>query len=76
MSRPDIIYAIHQVAQLASDPTVDWAGCQHMTKLTSRVVVKMGISIVIWQSVKQKHVALSMLEVEYICHWITFSHRG
>jgi hypothetical protein len=105
MSRPDITYAVHQVAHFASDPTednwtavknifrylkgtkdlalrmkretneritmtgysdADWAGCQETRKSTSGVVVKMGTSVVIWRSVKQKCVAQSTLEAEYV----------
>jgi hypothetical protein len=105
MTRPDITFAVHQVAQFAADPTTgnwtavknifrylkgtkdlalrmrkedsktvtmtsysdaDWAGCQDTRRSTSGVVVKIGESIVIWRSVKQKYVAQSTLEAEYV----------
>ena len=52
--------------RLAGCTDLDWAGCASDRKNTSRCCFDLGTAVVSWFSRKQKSVALSLFEAEYM----------
>ena len=61
-----LVYEFRGSVQLASFTDVDWAGCGQDQKSTSGCCFSIGSGVVSWFSRKQKSVALSSAEAEYM----------
>nr|GEX93043.1 hypothetical protein [Tanacetum cinerariifolium] len=62
VSRPDLVFVI----ALTAFTDADHAGCQDTRKSTSRSIQLLGNRLVSWSSKKQKSIAISSSEAEYI----------
>eukprot|EP00253_Pinus_taeda_P002059 PITA_02059 len=72
-TRPDICYAINQLSQAKEDEVklcgfmdADWAGSQTNRKSTSGGIFSIGSTTVSWYNRKQRSMALSSAEAEYM----------
>ena len=61
-----LVYEHRGIVQLAGFIDVDWAGCIEDRKSTSGCCFSIGSGVVSWFSRKQKLVALSSAEAEYM----------
>ncbi|CAI9759028.1 unnamed protein product [Fraxinus pennsylvanica] len=76
-TRPDLMFAINLLSRFSQEPSEihfqvakrvlsDWAGSANDMKSTSSYTFYNGSSLVCWNSIKQKMVAQSTAEAEYI----------
>ena len=61
-----LVYECRGSVQLASFTDADWEGCVEDQKSTSGCCLSIGSGVVSWFSRKQKSVALSLAEAEYM----------
>eukprot|EP00253_Pinus_taeda_P003128 PITA_03128 len=65
-TRPDICYAVNTLSQFMVETKSNWAGSLLDRKSTTRYCFGIGSGMTSWCSKKQKFVALSSIEVEYM----------
>jgi len=61
-----MVYRRGDGVRLAGYTDADWVGCASDRKSTSRCCFRLGSAVVSWFSGKQKSVALSSSEAEYM----------